>query len=162
MKEEVKKYYGKVLKKSKDLKTNACCTRDSYPRYIKDCIKNIHTDIVDSYYGCGLVIPDCLEGCNVLDLGCGTGMDVYILSQLVGESGKVIGIDMTPEQIGKAINFQKYHSEKCGFDNTNFIEGYIENLEMIENDSIDVVISNCVINLCPDKRVVLEEIFNVL
>ena len=162
MKEEVKKYYGEILKKSVDLQTNACCTRDSYPKYIKDCIKNIHTEVVESYYGCGLVIPDCLEGCNVLDLGCGTGMDVYILSQLVGKSGRVTGIDMTPEQIGKAIKFQKYHNEKFGFENTAFIEGYIENLEMIENNSMDVVISNCVINLCPDKKVVLEEIFKVL
>ena len=94
----VKDYYTTHLNKSDDLKTNACCTRQSYPNNIKKLISNIHEDITNSYYGCGLVIPDCLEKCNVLDLGW-NGFDVYILSQLVGEDGKVFGVDMTEKQL---------------------------------------------------------------
>ena len=162
MKEEVKEYYGKILKKSKDLKTNACCTKDAYPKNIKDCIKNIHEEVVNSYYGCGLVIPDCLDGCTVLDLGCGSGMDVYILSQLVGAEGKVIGIDMTKEQLDKAEKWKDWHSQKFGYSNVEFVNGYIEDLGFLENNSIDIIISNCVINLCPDKELVLREIFRVV
>ena len=162
MKDEVKEYYGKILKKSKDLKTNACCTKDVYPKYVKECIKNIHEEVVNSYYGCGLVIPDCLEGCTVLDLGCGSGMDVYILSQLVGAEGKVIGIDMTKEQLEKAEKWKEWHSQKFGFSNVELVNGYIEDLGFLENNSIDIIISNCVINLCPDKELVLREIFRVL
>ena len=137
-------------------------TRDGYPKYIKECIKNINKEIVDSYYGCGLVIPDCLKDCNILDLGCGTGMDVYILSQLVGERGKVIGIDMTQEQLDVALNWKKWHIEKFGFDNVEFINGYIEILDKIETSKMDVVISNCVLNLSLNKKMVLEEVFRVL
>ena len=160
--DEVKKYYGKILKNSKDLKTNACCSKDRYPEHIKECLKNVHNEIVDSYYGCGLVIPDCLEGCNVLDLGCGTGMDVYILSQLVGKKGNVTGIDMTVEQINKAKKWKQYHIDKFGYDNIDFIEGYIEKMDTIEDNSKDIIISNCVINLCYDKKMVLKEIFRIL
>ena len=64
----VKDYYGKIIKKTTDLKTDACCTKESYPLKIRKCMKEIHEDIVNSYFG-GLVIPDCLEDCKVLDLG---------------------------------------------------------------------------------------------
>ena len=77
--EKVKDYYTNYLNKSSDLKTNACCTASKYPNNIKKLIQNINEAIQNTYYGCGLVIPDCLKGCNVLDLGCGTGFDVYIL-----------------------------------------------------------------------------------
>ena len=100
--EQTKEYYGKILQKSTDLKTNACCTSIKYPKHILNAMKNIHDDIMSSYYGCGLTIPDCLHNCKVMDLGCGTGRDVYLLSQFVGEKGTVLGIDMTDEQINKA------------------------------------------------------------
>ena len=93
--EKVKDYYTNDLNCSSDLKTNACCTIVKYPDNIKRLISNINENVQNTYYGCGLVIPDCLENCNVLDLGCGTGFDVYIVSQLVGEKGSVIGVDMT-------------------------------------------------------------------
>ena len=162
----VKDYYTNHLNKSEDLKTNACCTRQSYPDNIKKAISNIHEDITNSYYGCGLVIPDCLEKCNVLDLGCGTGFDVYILSQLVGETGKVYGVDMTEKQLNIANTWKEWHCNKFNYKNSNieFLLGYIEFLNKlnIANNSIDVVISNCVINLCLDKEVVLRQVYNVL
>jgi len=86
----VSNYYGKELESSDDLKTNACCTAGAPPQYIQDCIKNIHPEVVSKYYGCGLCLPQYpLEGASVLDLGSGSGRDVYIASKLVGPTGKV-------------------------------------------------------------------------
>lgn len=86
----VSNYYGKELSSSDDLKTNACCTAGAPPQYIQDCIKNIHPEVVSKYYGCGLCLPQySLEGAKILDLGSGSGRDVYIASQLAGPTGKV-------------------------------------------------------------------------
>ena len=100
VKSEVQEYYGKTLQGSMDLKTNACCCdTNSIPDYHKEALKNINDEILTRYYGCGSPIPPNLEGCTVLDLGCGTGRDVYVASQLVGPEGRVIGVDMTDEQL---------------------------------------------------------------
>ena len=107
----VKNYYGKILKKSSDLKTNACCTFVQYPKFITNALSKIHDDILSSYYGCGLIIPDCIKNSKIVDLGCGTGRDVYLLSQFVGENGQVVGVDMTDEQIEKAESFKDYHTK---------------------------------------------------
>ena len=164
--DSVKEYYGKILKKSSDLKTNACCTTGKYPKYILDKLKNIHEDVLSSYYGCGLVMPDSLEGSKIIDLGCGTGRDVYLLSQFVGENGKVIGIDMTDEQIEKAISYKEYHREKNNFkkSNVDFKKGYIEHLNELNlpQNEFDIIVSNCVINLIPDKEAVFKQAYNLL
>lgn len=165
-KETVKEYYSKVLNTSDDLKTNACCTRLNYPQNIKNLISNVNEDITNSYYGCGLVIPDCLEGTSILDLGCGTGMDVYVLSQLVGENGSVLGIDMTQKQLDIANKWLEWHYKKFNYckSNVEFRLGYIELLDElnINDNSMDIVISNCVVNLSSDKKRVLEQVFRVL
>jgi hypothetical protein len=88
VKEDVKQYYGKILKGTKDLKTNACECAVAPPKYIKDVISLIHDDVVAKYYGCGLTIPKLLDGLTVLDLGSGAGRDCYILMKLVGPKGK--------------------------------------------------------------------------
>lgn len=164
--ESVKEYYGKVLSTNKDLKTNACCLTDSLPKNIREVLREIHPEVVEKFYGCGSPIPLELKGMTVLDLGSGSGRDCYILSKLVGESGRVIGVDMTDEQIEVAKKYTDYHSEKFGYSKSNvqFIQGYIEDLEEIgiASNSIDVVISNCVINLSPAKDRVFSEIFRVL
>jgi len=102
----------------------------------------------------------------VLDLGCGTGRDVYVAAQLVGPRGRVIGIDMTAEQLDVARRHVETHMRRFGYTepNVEFRPGYIEDLASagIEDESIDVVISNCVINLSPDKPRVFREIFRVL
>jgi SAM-dependent methyltransferase len=107
-----------------------------------------------------------LEGKTVLDLGCGTGRDTYIASKLVGEAGCAIGIDMTTEQIETAKRYQEEQRKRFGFKRSNvkFFQGYIEDLRSvgIEDQSIDVVISNCVINLSPSKEQVFKEIYRVL
>ena len=165
-KEEVKNYYGKVLKTNQDLKTSACCTTESFPEHIKSILKNIEPEIIEKFYGCGSPIPPQLNGCTVLDLGCGSGRDVYVVSSLVGENGMSIGIDMTDEQLEVARKYKDTQMKKFGFKkcNVDFRKGYIENLKDagIADNSIDVVISNCVINLSPDKLEVFKEIFRVL
>jgi len=165
-KEEIKNYYGKVLKTNGDLKTNACCATDSFPESIKTILKNIEPEILEKFYGCGSPIPPQLKDCTVLDLGCGSGRDVYIASALVGDNGKAIGIDMTDEQLAVARKHTDGQMKKFGFNkrNVEFKKGYIEDLQEvgIADDSIDVVISNCVINLSPDKRQVFKEIFRCL
>lgn len=161
---EVKDYYGKVIKQTSDLKTDACCTFEKPPQYIVDALQNLHPEIIKTYYGCGIIIPDCLKDLTILDLGCGTGHDVYLLSQFVGEQGTVIGVDMTDEQLKIAIDHEDYHKQKFGYtdSNTQFIKGYIEDLTAIGNNSIDLVISNCVVNLSKEKEKVLREIHRVL
>ena len=165
--DNLKEYYGKVLQKSADLKTNACCCDpDAMASDIKAVLKLIHPDITDRFYGCGSPIPPLLEGKTVLDLGCGTGRDAYILSKLVGESGRVLGVDMTDEQLTVARKHIGYHMEAFGHARANieFRQGFIEDLQQIgiADNSIDVVVSNCVINLSPDKGTVFREIFRVL
>ncbi|XP_036391864.1 arsenite methyltransferase isoform X2 [Megalops cyprinoides] len=118
------------------------------------------------YFGCGLVVPEKLQGCKILDLGSGTGRDCYILSKLVGKSGHVIGIDMTEELVVAARKYIQYHQEKFGFEkpNTIFVQGYMERLHEagIQSNTLDVLVSNCVICLCPDKKAVLQEAYRVL
>jgi len=165
---QVQEYYGTTLSTSDDLKTNACCTGEAPPKHIVDAIKNVHPEVKAKYYGCGLCLPQYdLTDSVVLDLGCGAGRDVYIASQLVGENGKVIGIDMTDEQLEVATKTQDYHVEKFGYKKSNvqFIKGYLEKLDEIkelESKSVDVIISNCVINLCSDKEAVLKECLRIL
>jgi arsenite methyltransferase len=160
----VSNYYAN-LETSEDLKTNACCTAGSPPKYIQDCIKNIHPEVTSKYYGCGLCLPQYpLKGANVLDLGSGSGRDVYIASQLVGSTGKVVGVDMTDEQLEVATKHIDYHAEKFGFQNVQFKKGYLEQLQDLDlpKESFDVIISNCVLNLCADKERVLKECFSLL
>ncbi len=153
----VKDYYGKTLKSSSDLRTSACCDSDNVPEEFKEPLNNIHPDVLSRYYGCGLVAPMLLEGLRILDIGCGSGRDVYLLSQLVGDSGEVIGIDMTSEQLDIANSYSEYHAKKFGYRNFHFCQGYIENLEKLnfEPSSFDLIVSNCVLNLSSDKQSVL-------
>lgn len=165
IRDSVSKYYGETLQSSDDLQTNACCTAGAPPKHIQDCISQIHPTVVSKYYGCGLCVPDLLDGKTVLDLGCGAGRDVYIAAQLVGKEGKVIGVDMTKEQLDVAKEYQSYQAEKFGFDNVKFHQGLIEKLDEIESlkdNSVDIIISNCVINLCPDKEAVLKSCHRLL
>ena len=162
----VKDYYGKTLTHSGDLKTNACCTTERPPAYLASALGRVHDEILAKYYGCGFVAPQLLDGCNVLDLGCGTGRDVYVLAQLVGEKGHVLGVDMTDEQLEIAQAHREYHRERFGYGQSNvqFEKGYIERLGelQLQENAFDILVSNCVINLCPDKSAVLKEAFRLL
>jgi len=109
--------------------------------------------------GCGNPISraDLKPGETVLDLGSGAGFDAFLAAKHVGESGKVIGVDMTPEMVEKA----RTNAEKLNMSNVDFRNGEIEKLP-VEDHSVDAVISNCVINLSPDKSAVFKEIFRTL
>jgi SAM-dependent methyltransferase len=162
----VQDYYGKTLQTSDDLKTDACCTLDSIPEHIKPILASIHPEVTAKYYGCGLVAPELLEGMRILDLGSGSGQDVYVLSALVGEHGSVVGVDMTDEQLEVANRHIDYHRDAFGFQKSNvrFIKGYIEALDQLglADESVDIIVSNCVINLSPDKQAVLEQAYRLL
>lgn len=166
MREMVKEYYGKTLQTSKDLKTSACCAGESLPSFTKEILKQLDSEILEKFYGCGSPIPFDISGCVVLDLGCGTGRDAYVASKLVGEEGYVIGVDMTDEQLDVARRHLNPQMKRFGFSQPNieFKKCYIEDLSTIgiEDNSVDVVISNCVINLSADKGSVFKEIFRVL
>lgn len=160
----VQEYYGQTLQHSGDLKTSACCDISQVPQWLKPLLARIHPDVLSRYYGCGLVCPPLLEGCRVLDLGCGSGRDVYALAQLVGPTGEVVGVDMTEEQLAVAKRHQKFHSDAFGYDNVRFLQGYIEQLDELDLDpaSFDVIVSNCVVNLSPGKDDVLRGVHRLL
>jgi arsenite methyltransferase len=162
----VQRYYGEVLSSSADLKTSACCPPETLPAYLRAILAELHPEVRDRFYGCGSPIPPALEGATVLDLGCGGGRDSYLLSKLVGAGGGVIGVDMTSEQLEIAKRHRDYHAAKFGYScsNVELILGDIADLRAagIGDDSVDVVVSNCVINLAPDKGAVLREVFRVL
>ncbi|MDP1520834.1 methyltransferase domain-containing protein [Porticoccus litoralis] len=166
MYDTVKDYYGKELQSSADLKTDACCTVDSVPQHLKPIMAKIHPEVTGKYYGCGLVAPQLLDGLRILDLGSGSGQDCYVLSAMVGEQGDVVGVDMTDEQLAVANRHIEFHRQAFGFSrpNVRFIKGYIEKLDELglEDNSFDVIVSNCVINLSPDKRAVLEQAHRLL
>lgn len=163
---DVKEYYGEVLKSNKDLKTNACCTSDALSDEVKGALSEIHPDIINRFYGCGSPIPPLVKGLTVLDLGCGTGRDSFVLSKLVGASGRVIGVDMTEAQIKVAECHLDHQMSAFGYSEPNieFKLGNIEDLAAlgIKDNSVDLIVSNCVINLSPNKEKVFSEIFRVL
>jgi len=162
--EAVKHYYGEVLKSSADLQTSACCVGAAPAPYLAEALRDVHVEVKERFYGCGSPIPPALDGLTVLDLGCGSGRDCYLLSKLVGGNGRVIGIDMTAAQLAVARKYTGYHAEKYGYANVEFREGYIEDLRSagIDDASVDLVVSNCVVNLSPDKKRIFSEIFRVL
>ena len=164
--EKISEYYGKVLKTKKDLKTNACCTLEKLPAYVQEPLKLIEDEIQTKYYGCGTPFPLVLEEMKVLDLGCGTGRDCFVLSYLAGERGEVTGIDMTEEQLAVAKRYLPLQMEKFGYHKPNirFMKGFIEDLKGVDLPAayFDIVVSNCVVNLSPDKESVLKEVYRVL
>ena len=164
--EVVKDYYGKTLKSSADLKTSACCDCGTLPAHLERLMDNVHPEVTARYYGCGLVAPTALAGRRLLDLGSGSGRDAYLLAQLVGPTGEIVGVDMTDEQLATANEHVDWHMRRFGYPKTNvrFLQGYIEKLDQLglEPQSFDVVVSNCVINLSVDKAAVLRGALDLL
>jgi arsenite methyltransferase len=167
LKRIVQEKYGEIAKQSKQQNKTSCCGQSS------DCCSSVDYTVFSESYekldgynhdadlnlGCG--IPTQYAGINkgnsVLDLGSGAGNDCFVARALVGETGKVTGIDFTDEMLEKAgKNFKK-----LGYKNVFFIKGDIEEMP-IPNNQFDVVLSNCVLNLVPDKNKAFSEIFRVL
>eukprot|EP01064_Diplonema_japonicum_P015440 TRINITY_DN23168_c0_g1_i1.p1 TRINITY_DN23168_c0_g1~~TRINITY_DN23168_c0_g1_i1.p1 ORF type:complete len:363 (+),score=91.47 TRINITY_DN23168_c0_g1_i1:48-1136(+) len=162
----VEEYYGKVLNTSKDLKTSACTAAGRPHKLIREYISKVPKGVREKFYGCGAPLPLGIEGLKVLDLGSGSGRDCYVCAKLVGEKGSVLGVDMTKEQLEVADKYKnEYCTQTLGYKECNmrFVEGYIEKLPTeIASESVNIITSNCVINLSPDKPAVLKEAYRVL
>lgn len=170
IKKIIRDKYGAIVNRTKSSQLSTCCgSSDSSAccSGISDySVFNDDYSQVDGYIaeadlnlGCGLPteFAGIKKGQTVVDLGSGAGNDVFVARQLVGKKGRVIGVDMTPDMVLKA----RENNTRLGFENVEFRLGEIEALP-IENASVDVVISNCVLNLVPDKILAFGEIFRVL
>jgi SAM-dependent methyltransferase len=166
IKKIVRDGYAKIAKLDSSCcaPVNSCCgdkTAQDIGRmigYAKEELKAV-PEGANLGLGCGnpVALASLKEGEIVLDLGSGAGFDCFLAAQRVGKNGKVIGVDMTPEMIEKA----RENAEKGDYKNVEFRLGEIENLPAADS-SVDIVISNCVINLSPDKKSVFGEAFRVL
>lgn len=170
VKKEVRKRYAKVAKTSGSCCASSvsCCSAPKSSSSSKQVSKfvgyseeemNAVPDGANLGLGCGnpTALASLKEGERVLDLGSGAGFDAFLAAKKVGAKGKVIGVDMTPEMLDKA----RANAAKGKYTNVEFRLGEIENLPVADN-SVDVIISNCVINLAPNKKRVFEEAFRVL
>ncbi len=158
--EEVKRSYGYIAKNKNVTgccSSTACCNNENAADYSH--IEGYQKE-ADLALGCGLPteIADIKEGNTVVDLGSGAGNDVFVARKIVGERGKVIGLDITPEMIYRAIQ----NNQKLGYKNVEFILGEIEDMHGIPEQTADVIISNCVMNLVHDKKKAFKEVFRVL
>ncbi len=163
----VKEKYGEIAKKSLLVNQSSCCGPSSSccgeleVSMIGDEYKNIKGHQADADLGLGCGIPtqfaELKLGDHVLDLGSGAGNDCFVARSIVGESGKVTGLDFTESMIVKA----NQNNQKLGYSNVEFVQGDIEEMALPDN-SFDVVVSNCVLNLVPDKNKAFSEIMRVL
>jgi SAM-dependent methyltransferase len=135
------------------------CCGGSNELYPVSLLTEVPADVAHFSLGCGnpIGVAALQPGETALDLGSGGGLDCFLAARQVGESGRVIGVDMTAEMLERA----RAAASRLGIRNVEFREGYLESLP-VEDDSVDVVISNCVINLSPDKPQVFREVFRAL
>jgi arsenite methyltransferase len=155
--EAVKERYGRIAETSSSCCGDGCgCSTASL--YETD-INLVPNEVAEFSLGCGdpISIAELRPGEVVVDLGSGGGLDAFLAAQRVGQTGRVIGIDMTPTMIERATQSR----DKQGFTNVEFKLGQIENMP-IPSDTADVIISNCVINLAPNKKAVFADAFRVL
>lgn len=166
LKEVVKEKYGAIAEQSKSQNESSCCGATGCCDTVDYAVFADSYKKLDGYnpdadlgLGCGLPteFAKIKEGDTVLDLGSGAGNDVFIARAITGEKGKIIGVDFTESMIEKA----KANNEKLGFKNVEFILAEIENMP-IPNNSVDVIVSNCVLNLVPDKTNAFKEMYRVM
>ncbi len=161
LKKFIREFYARIAENSCGCSCAGCCSNtadECWPDYSEEELSSIPEE-ANLGLGCGnpLLFAEIREGQTVLDLGCGAGYECFVASRRVGPRGQVIGVDMTPEMIEKA----RKNATAGGFPNVKFILAEIENLPL-PDESVDLVISNCVINLSPDKERVFREAFRVL
>jgi ubiquinone/menaquinone biosynthesis C-methylase UbiE len=166
IKEEVRKRYGRAAKEAQAGDNSDCCGNDSIEEsaisstlYATDELQHLPQEAVVASLGCGnpVAVAEIKEGETVLDLGSGGGIDVLLSARRVGPQGKAYGLDMTDEMLDLA----RENARKAGVGNVQFLKGEMESMPL-PNDEVDVIISNCVVNLSPDKDAVLREAFRVL
>jgi SAM-dependent methyltransferase len=157
--ETVREHYAERIKNSASCcGPSDCCSPES-SLYPVDLLTTVPSEVSSTSYGCGdpITLASLQPGQTVLDLGSGAGLDCLLAAQKVGPEGRVIGVDMTPEMIERA----KKNAQRVDATNVEFRQGYLEELP-VDSSSVDVIISNCVINLSPDKEKVFNEAFRVL
>jgi SAM-dependent methyltransferase len=165
LKEIVREKYSKIALEETSVNMASCCGATEPSKEVYNIMTDDYSEMegytedADLGLGCGLPTQYALiqPGDTVLDLGSGAGNDCFIARHEVGPTGKVLGLDFTPAMINKA----RVNANKFGFNNVEFREGDIEDMPVIDN-SIDVVVSNCVLNLLPDKSTIFKEIHRVL
>ena len=152
----VREFYGAAAEKPQ---AALCCP----VRPSEDDLKHIPKDVVDRFYGCGSPVQDAsiAEGETTLDLGSGAGIDVFISAKYVGKTGKAIGVDMTDQMLLVARENKPIVAKNLGYDVVEFHKGFLEKVPVTDK-TVDLVTSNCVVNLSPDKRAVFAEIWRVL
>jgi SAM-dependent methyltransferase len=160
--ETVREHYAERARNSSSCcgsdSTSACCDTKNVI-YPDELLVGVPDDVASFSLGCGdpITLAALQPGQTVLDLGSGGGLDCFLAAKKVGETGHVIGVDMTPEMLKKA----RAAKARMGIKNVEFRQGFLENLP-VDDNSIDVTISNCVINLSPAKAKVFSEVFRVL
>ena len=157
--ESVREHYAAQASTGSCCGPNVCCEPTSNKLYPEDLLTELPEDITSFTLGCGdpITLAGLQPGETVLDLGSGGGLDCFLAAKKVGESGRVIGVDMTPEMIRRATA----NAKRLKLTNVEFRQGLLEELP-VESNTVDVAISNCVINLAPDKAMVFKEVFRVL
>lgn len=158
---------AKVAGQKPAVKKGGCCGASAVPDnalttlagYDREALASLPPDAVTSSFGCGnpVALAAIREGDTVLDLGSGAGIDLLLAARLAGASGRVIGVDMTPDMVERA----RGNAARAGLSNVEVRQGIIEDLP-VDSGSVDLVISNCVINLSPEKDRVFKELFRVL
>lgn len=165
IKASVKTTYAKIVEQSKEQNETSCCGTGccetvEHAVFAEDYkkLKGYNSE-ADLWLGCGIPteFANIKKGDTVLDLGSGAGNDVFVARAIVGEKGKVIGVDFTERMIEKA----RENNSKLGFNNVEFRQGDIEELPA-GNNEVDVIISNCVLNLVPNKNKAFEQMYRVL
>lgn len=160
LRDKVKEQYGRAIREGKGCCSGDGCVPSFLPAeslYGPSFLGQITSSMTEQSFGCGNPLEDAglKAGETVLDLGCGAGLDLLLASKAIGPGGRLIGVDMTDEMLDAAKENLKEQ------ENVLLVKGYLEDLPL-ENESVDVVISNCVINLSPDKGKVLKEAWRVL
>lgn len=157
--ETVREHYAGRIKNSASCcgPNHSCDTSSNI--YPVDLLTTVPSEVASTSYGCGdpITLASLKSGQTVLDLGSGAGLDCILAAQKVGETGHVIGVDMTPEMIERA----QANAKRVKATNVEFRQGYLEDIP-VDSNTVDVIISNCVINLSPDKEKVFNEAFRVL
>ena len=153
---KVREFYGNA---AENPQAELCCPA----KYDDAVVAHIPQDVLDRFYGCGSPMAGAgiREGEVVVDLGSGAGIDVFIAAKFVGATGKAIGVDMTDRMLAVARKNQPRVAERLGYDAVEFREGFLEQIP-VESKSVDLITSNCVINLSPDKPRVFAEMWRVL
>ena len=155
IRDEVQKFYADRAQNS-----DSCCGDASQNLlYESELLTELPGDVAGFSLGCGdpITLAELQPGEVVLDLGSGGGLDCFLAARQVGEDGYVIGLDMTPEMLERATGA----AQRMGFENVEFRQGFLEDMP-VEADTVDVIVSNCVINLSPDKPRVFAEMFRTL